>query len=654
MENENENQSQNQNENQEENQNDNQKESQKDNEEEKQNDNQNDNQSKKCSFEEHKEQDAKGYCKQCDKYICDNCVKYHQSFAPDHKVTNLDEEINEPFNGLCQLENHQDELNYYCQNHNELCCAKCIAKIKRPGVAQHTNCKVCNVEEIANEKRQNLPKNIELLEALSEILKSSNDEISELFEKIKKNKEQVKQNIKNVFTKIKNAINQKEKEILAEVDKQFETTFFNDSTLKDSEKLPEKVQAAIDKGKSINEEWDKNEKVNSLIYDCITIENYIRTMQKIKECNSNNITIKFNSDNGESLLQSIKQIGNLSKIIKPKIKNKININVKDFSPEGVEIVDKISNTFGNNSIYTFDGICFFVSKNNEYVLAYIDTSYKNIIFYDANNKKEIKRINNAHELGIYVVKYYEYYLYDMLLTSSVNNEVKLWNYNKCANTLTIKNIFNNNSYVFSSALLFDNNAFYVMCVGKNDYIKIYNSNGSLFKNLGNVNEFRRFIDIFDIDDNKYIITGGDKGINVFIYPYFENYHCFKEDKDTSIHNYAKLIKKDDVYNLIDVGESDKIRIWDFAQKTLIKCITSDTPKNLGGFITINNKYLIIGSWDKEVKIIDIDEDKIVRKLKEHTSYVMGIKALKDKNNCQYFVSYGGDNRINLWSLLPKK
>ena len=61
-------------------------------------------------------------------------------------------------------------------------------------------------------------------------------------------------------------------------------------------------------------------------------------MQKIKECNSNNITIEFNSDNGESLLQSIKQIGNLSKIIKPKIKNKININVKDFSPEGLEII----------------------------------------------------------------------------------------------------------------------------------------------------------------------------------------------------------------------------------------------------------------------------------------------------------------------------
>ena len=43
---------------------------------------------------------------------------------------------------------------------------------------------------------------------------------------------------------------------------------------------------------------------------------------------------------------------------------------------------------------------FFFSKKEEYVLGYIDKEKKSIIFYDINNDKEIKKINNAHNSGI--------------------------------------------------------------------------------------------------------------------------------------------------------------------------------------------------------------------------------------------------------------
>ena len=53
--------------------------------------------------------------------------------------------------------------------------------------------------------------------------------------------------------------------------------------------------------------------VNSFINDCINIENDIKNINnindKIKKCNSNDIELKFNSDDGISLLQSIKQFG---------------------------------------------------------------------------------------------------------------------------------------------------------------------------------------------------------------------------------------------------------------------------------------------------------------------------------------------------------
>ena len=63
-----------------------------------------------------------------------------------------------------------------------------------------------------------------------------------------------------------------------------------------------------------------------------------------------------------------------------------------------------------------------------------------------------------------------------------------------------------------------------------------------------------------------------------------------------------------------------------------------------------NNYLIIGSFDNEIKVFDINNGIIVKKFNKHNNYVIGIKAIKDKNNNQFFVSYGGDNTINLWSL----
>ena len=186
--------------------------------------------------------------------------------------------------------------------------------------------------------------------------------------------------------------------------------------------------------------------------------------------------------------------------------------------------------------------------------------------------------------------------------TSNNDDIKLWNYNESLNILTISKVFNSDWGVFSTTLLFDNNnTFYIICVGEYDYIKIYNSSGNFNKNIGNNNEYRRYIDIFEINENKYIISGGNKGITVFNYPSFTDYNCFIEENDNKYHNYAKIIKNNNIYYLIDVGGFSKIKIWDFYKKNLINSISSNTNKILGGFIVINNKYLIIDSGDKELK-----------------------------------------------------
>ena len=608
----------------------------------------------KCSSKEHNEFDANCYCQKCDIYMCNKCEKYHLIMFSNHNSITLDKDITKIFTGYCKVENHQNELDFFCKTHNELCCAKCITKIKRKGFGQHIDCSICNFEDIIDVKKQNLKNNIKILEDLSNSLQSSIDELKIIVEKLSKNKEEIKLNIQKIFTKIRNAINNREDELLFEVDQEFEKLYFNEDILTETLKLPNKIKISLEKGKLIDKEWNNNNKLNSLIYDCINIENNIKNIntinEKIKKCKSTNSEIKFISGNDDiTILELIKRFGIINSK-KENIQNNINTNILDFYPQNIKFVKKISDSFGCYSRYVIDCVCFFISKKEEHLLGYIDKDNKSIIFYDINDDKEIKKINNAHDQGIYTIKYYDYNYYDIILTSSYNNDIKIWNYNESLNILTINNIFNNYKYVRSSTLLFDDNSFYIFCIGDYNYINIYNSSGDLYKNIGNNDEDRRYIEIFEINENKYIISGGTKGINVFNYPSFSNYYCFREKNDTKYHNYAKIIKLKNIYNLIDVGDFNKIKIWDFFNKNLIKCISSNSKESLGGFILINNIYLIIGSHDKEIKIFDINNGVIGNKYNKHTSEIVGIKAIKDKNNNQYFVSYGRDNTIYLWSL----
>jgi len=401
---------------------------------------------------------------------------------------------------------------------------------------------------------------------------------------------------------------------------------------------------------------DNNVNLNSLVYDCVNIENEIKNInlinENIKKFNSFNTQIKFNSGNKENIIESIKKFGYINKE-NDNISDIINMNILDFNPDKIECIKKISDHCGRGSnSYVYDGICFFLSKQNDYVLSYIDSNSgnKSIIFYDINNNKEIKRFNNAHEKPIHTIRYFDYNLYDIILTTSNNDDIKLWNYNEGLNILTISKIFNESNGVYSSCLLFDINLFYIICIGEFDYIKIYNSSGNFIKNIGNKDENRRYINIFEINEKKYIISGGTKGINVFNYPSFTNYNCFIEGNDSNYHNYAKIIKNNNIYYLIDVGAFNKIKIWDFFKKNLIKCISSNSNSMLYGFIIINNIYLIIGSNDQNIKIFDINNGKLIRDIKKHSSYILGIKPVIDINNNKYFVSYGNDKNIYLWCL----
>ena len=271
----------------------------------------------KCSLPEHENYEAIFYCQQCKIYMCNKCDKVHSGLCLKHSKYNLEKDIKEIFTGFCKEEKHCNILEYYCKNHNTLCCAACISKIKGKGNGQHTDCEIYFIEDIKNEKKNNLKRNIQILKELSNSFSKSMNELKIIFEKITEKKETLKLNIQKIFTNIRNSLNNREDELLLEVDKKFEDKYFKEELIKDCEKLPNRIKESLEKGQIIDKDWEDNNKINILINDSINIENNINEINiinsKLKVYNSKNLTIKFSPKENEisDFLNSIKDFGKI-------------------------------------------------------------------------------------------------------------------------------------------------------------------------------------------------------------------------------------------------------------------------------------------------------------------------------------------------------
>ena len=167
------------------------------------------------------------------------------------------------------------------------------------------------------------------------------------------------------------------------------------------------------------------------------------------------------------------------------------------------------------------------------------------------------------------------------------------------------------------------------------------------KNIGNCNS-RGYLDSCNIEEKKYLLAGGTKGIEVFNYPGFTDYYTFVEGNDSNYHVEAKIIKINDTYYLIEAGGSNSVKIWDFVNKNLITKIISNNDSSLRGFIIINNRYIFIGSDDNNIKEFDIEKKIMIKNISKHSNNCVGVKPVKDKNGNSFIVSYGGDKNIYLW------
>ena len=186
----------------------------------------------------------------------------------------------------------------------------------------HKDCNICFINEIKNEKKDKLNENIKCLEDISKALENSINELKIIFENLNKAKEELKLNIQSIFTKLRNELNEREKQLLLEVDKKIESLLIKENFMKKSDQLPIQIKNNLEKAKSIinNENaWNENNQLSIMINDCINIEKNIKDIYKInknieKKESLENLKIEFeeNEDSFNELIQSIKDFGKIN------------------------------------------------------------------------------------------------------------------------------------------------------------------------------------------------------------------------------------------------------------------------------------------------------------------------------------------------------
>ena len=278
------------------------------------------NNKKKCSNKEHVNIDAIFFCSECKLYLCNKCENFHSNLFKNHNCTKLDKIIDEIISEYCEEKEHNNSpLEFFCKNHNQLCCGFCICKLKGNGKGQHKDCDVCFIEEIKEEKKNSLKNNIQNLENLSKNIEDTINKIKIILENVNKKKEDLKLEILNIFTKIRNSLNERENELLLDIDKKFELIYLNEKFIKDSEKLPNKIKILLNNCRNIENEWNNdNKKINSMIINCVNIEQTVKQInilhEKInKHEDSKEIDLKFiYEDELNNIKESIQKFGSIS------------------------------------------------------------------------------------------------------------------------------------------------------------------------------------------------------------------------------------------------------------------------------------------------------------------------------------------------------
>ena len=313
--------------------------------------------------------------------------------------------------------------------------------------------------------------------------------------------------------------------------------------------------------------------------------------------------------------------------------------------------------------------CEFQSINNIFCLVYILDSESALVFYDIINRQIINKIiaNRNDCPFITDVRHHldKKLKRDLILHNNMyNNDIYVFDF-KNWQKITQINEVNKAGALYSSCFYEFNNIIYILTTnicwyGEHGNIKVFDLQGNKIKEIPDKKERTIYIDTyydskFDIN---FIVTCNESGSIIFYD--FQNCSIFKKyDENDSEYQYLindfVVDERESIKKLIGSCCKAHIKIWDFYKGDLIKRIMFkyDEINTLCGLCLFNNNYLLVGTIENighnnaSIILVDLKKEKIIKKLKGHTSKVKFIKFIDTKNG-KILVSGGLQSCIIFW------
>ena len=297
----------------------------------------------------------------------------------------------------------------------------------------------------------------------------------------------------------------------------------------------------------------------------------------------------------------------------------------------------------------------FQAINDSLIIVY-STKSKSLICYDLLNCIILVEINNCHKTYITNIRYFldKINKRDLIISiSDRDNNLKLWNINTCECILDIPHV-NQNGFLCSVCLLNDKNNIYIISSncnmsGENEKIKIYDLKGNIINEINDSNEKIYFIDTFyDIKNNKiYLLTGNQDYIKTYDY---NNNSLYKKyfDTESGIHVSIKTNTNNNTLLLVESCSFGYIRIWTFHLGELINKIKVDNDW-IFGICLWNKDYAFVACKYKIIKLVNLTQGIIEKKLEGHYSGIFTIQKIKHPKFGECLLSQGYENdQIKMW------
>ena len=160
------------------------------------------------------------WCMECEEELCSECTEFHTALKATRNHHVVDLKLKTLYSSLLEkdslvCEQHTDcQVEYFCVDHDELCCRDCLAKAHKSCVnttSLDSASKGAKQSQLFSDCQEQLTS---ISQTYKSILKYREENVDDIID----DKQRIKENVKKIKEKFIQRINQMEKELTSKLD----------------------------------------------------------------------------------------------------------------------------------------------------------------------------------------------------------------------------------------------------------------------------------------------------------------------------------------------------------------------------------------------------------------------------------------------------